>query len=98
MPNEVNLFLLDNDASDEAIGAVLSQIQGGREIVIAYASCRLSRSERYYCVTRRELLAVVVFVKYIRHFILGRWFNVQTDHVRLQWLRHVPEPIGQQAR
>lgn len=46
-------FILDTDASDTGLGAVLS------ERVIAYVSRVLTRAERHYCVTRRELLAVV---------------------------------------
>ena len=48
------------------IGAVLSQIQSdGQERVVAHASQLLSKLERRYCVTRKELLAVVVF---LHHF------------------------------
>ena len=54
-------FILDTDASQCAIGAVLSQVQDGREVVIAYGSRRLTKSERNYCVTRQELLAIVWF-------------------------------------
>ena len=91
-------MILDTDASDEAIGAGLSQVQDGREKVIAYASRRLNSAECIYCITRRELLAVVAFVKQFRPHILGRHFVIRTDHAALQWLRRVPEPIGQQAR
>ena len=98
MPNDSDLFTLDTDASDESIGAVLSQCQNGREVVIAYASRRLSKSEKNYCVTRRELLAVVAFLKHFRHYLLGRKFVIRTDHAALTWLRKVSEPIGQQAR
>uniref|UniRef100_A0A3B1JE36 Reverse transcriptase RNase H-like domain-containing protein n=1 Tax=Astyanax mexicanus TaxID=7994 RepID=A0A3B1JE36_ASTMX len=38
---------------------ILSQVQDGSERVIAYYSRRLDKAERNYCVTRRELLAVV---------------------------------------
>ena len=51
-------FILDTDATDQAIGAVLSQNIGDRECVIAYASRTLTKCERRYCVTRKELLAV----------------------------------------
>ena len=98
VPNDNDSFVLDTDASDEAIGAVLSQNQNGREVVIAFASRRLSPAQRNYCITRRELFAVVSFVKYFRHYILGRTFTVRTDHAALRWLKSVPEPIGQQAR
>ena len=58
-------FILDTDASDVAIGAVLSQVQNGMEKVIAFASRTLSKAERKYCVTRKELLAVVYFTNII---------------------------------
>lgn len=47
-------FLLDTDASDTTIGAVLSQRQGEFERVLAYGSRRLSTAENY-CVTQRDI-------------------------------------------
>ena len=92
-------FLLDTDASDTGIGAVLSQPdEHGRECVIAYASRLLSKPERRYCVTRRELLAVVAFTKHFRHFLIGRHFTLRTDHGSLTWLKNFREPEGQMAR
>lgn len=55
------LFVLDADASDYAIGAVLSQVQDRKETVICYASHVLLKPQRKYCTTRKELLAVVKF-------------------------------------
>ena len=60
-------FLLDTDASDGGIGGgrVLSQLQAdGSEWVVGYGSRTLSKAERNYCVTRRELLVMVYFVKH----------------------------------
>ncbi|GFY31200.1 retrovirus-related Pol polyprotein from transposon 17.6 [Trichonephila clavipes] len=51
-------FILDTDASHESIGVVLSQEIDGQERVIAYFSKCLSKPERNYCVTRKELLAI----------------------------------------
>jgi len=51
------LFIVDTDASDEGIGAVLSQLDSNNaEHVIVYASRTLNKPERQYCVTRKELL------------------------------------------
>ena len=91
-------FVLDTDASDRAIGAVLSQKQGGIEKVIAYASRSLDRREQNYCVMRRELLAVVFFLEHFKQYLLGRYFVIRTDHAALTWLKRTPDPIGQQAR
>ena len=60
-PQDDGMFVLDTDASNDSIGAVLSQDQGGITRVVAYASKRLGPAQRHYCVTRRELLAVVAF-------------------------------------
>ena len=88
-------FILDTDASSFAIGAVLSQIQGGKERAIAYASRTLEKSEENYCVTRKEMLAVVFFTKYFKHYLLGRHFILRTDHGSLLWLHRFKEPEGQ---
>ncbi|GFV68415.1 retrovirus-related Pol polyprotein from transposon 412 [Trichonephila clavipes] len=50
---------MDTDASHESIGAVLSQEIDGQQRVIAYFSKCLSKPERNYCVTRKELLAIL---------------------------------------
>lgn len=97
-PDFAKEFILDTDASQDAIGAILSQVQDGHEKVIAYASRTMSKCERNYCVTRKELLAVVHFVKIFRHFLEGRKFRVRTDHSSLKWLLRFKHPEGQLAR
>lgn len=91
-------FVLDTDASNYSIGAVLSQVQDGQEKVIAYASRALNKAEINYCVTDKELLAVRYFVEYFRQYLLGRRFKIRTDHQALVWLFKIKEPKGRIAR
>ena len=91
-------FILDTDASDYSIGAVLSQLQNGEEKVIAYASQSLSKSEKNYSVTRKELLALVYFMQYFCCYLLHTKFIVRTDHAALQWIQGFKNPEGQLAR
>ncbi|KAK3097999.1 hypothetical protein FSP39_015198 [Pinctada imbricata] len=92
------LFILDTDASNFSIGAVLSQLQNGEERVISYASKRLEPRQERYCVTRRELLAVVNFTEKFKHYLLGRRFIIRTDHGSLTWLFRFKAPQDQLAR
>ena len=85
-------FILDTDASGTTVGCVLSQEQDGKEKVIAYGSKALSRQERNYCVTDRELLAVRYFIEYYQQYLLGRKFIVRTDHQAIRWLFSLKEP------
>ena len=63
-PDYSKPFILSTYASDTGIGAVLSQLDDNRrDWVIVYTSHTLSKPEWTYCVTRRELLAVVCFVR-----------------------------------
>ena len=97
-PKDDGLFVLDADASDVGIGAVLSQIQNDKEVVISYGSRALSQQERNYCVTRKELLAIVHHVKVFKDYLLGKHFKVRTDHWSLKYLKRFKEPEGQLAR
>ncbi len=89
---------LDTDASEQGIGAVLSQMQGGVERPVAYFSRVLSRSEKQYCTTRKELLAVIKAIEYFRPYLYGVPFTLCTDHAALKWLFNFREPEGQIAR
>ena len=75
-------FVLQTDASDVGIGAVLEQ----DDHVVAYASRSLTKSERNYSVIQKECLAAVYAMKQFRHYLLGRKFKLLTDHAPLQWL------------
>ncbi|CAK1602205.1 unnamed protein product [Parnassius mnemosyne] len=97
-PDAGKEFIVDTDASDIGLGGVLSQRNGDQEIVIAYFSKSLSKPERNYCVTRRELLAVVKSLQNFIKYLLGRKFHLRTDHAALKWLLQFKNPEGQVAR
>ena len=97
-PNFDEPFLLQTDWQPEGIGAILAQIQDGREHVIAYGSRALRGPELNYAPTEGECAAVVYFVKYFRHYLHGRRFTVQTDHIALKWLMQTKDLTGRLAR
>ena len=98
LPNFSHDFILDVDASGHGLGAVLSQDIGGHEQVVAYASRALTKAEKRYCATRRELLALIWGARHFRPYLFGRPFIARTDHNSLKWLRNFREPEGQVAR
>ena len=91
-------YILDTAASLTGLGAVLSQVIDEQDYVLGYASKTLSQTEQNYCVTRRELLAVVKFVQHFRPYLYGRRFTVRTDHSSLQWLLNFRAPENQLTR
>ena len=97
-PCETGTFILDTDASDFAIGAELLQIQNGQERTIAYGSVSLTPYQKNYCTTRKELIAVVKFCNFFKHYLLGKSFICRTDHHSLIWLRSFKNVEGILAR
>ena len=89
-------YILDTDASNYALGAVLSQLQpdeNGKliERPIAYYSKRFNDAEKHYCARRRELLAIVKSVKQFSPYIRGTRFIIRTDHASLRYIKTVKE-------
>ena len=83
-PDDKNVFIIDTDASNDGLGAVLSMQDGNEEQPVAFASRTLSSPEKNYCATRKELLGVIYGLKQFRHYVLGRNFILRTDHGSLQ--------------
>ncbi|XP_076660488.1 uncharacterized protein LOC143363841, partial [Halictus rubicundus] len=87
-------FTLTTDASNEGIGAVLSQ--DGHPC--CYISRTLNAPERNYTTTEKELLAIVWAVKRLRQYLLGRKFVIRTDHQAIKWLNNCKDPSSRLMR
>ena len=85
-PNDTDPYTLTSNASLFGIGAIISQRQQLGERVIAYACKTLSKSQRNYSATKRELFAIVYFTQHFRNYLLGQKFLIVTDHRALTWL------------
>jgi len=96
LPSHTATYILDTDASNSCTGAVLSQQVNGDEKVVCYASNALTKTEKNYCTTRRELLAVIKYLRFFRHYSLGRRFILRTDHKSLVWLMNWKNPSTSQ--
>lgn len=83
-------FILQVDASNRGLGAILSQKdQNGEEHPIAYASRKLQPREQKLSTTEKECLGIVWAVELFRYYLYGRTFRLQTDHNPLVWLNQV---------
>lgn len=91
-------FVVTCDASDEAIGAILSQGKIGSDLPIAYASRCLKQAELNYTTTEKELLAFVWATEVFRQYLYGQTFLYVTDHKALLWLNNVKNPVSRLMR
>lgn len=91
-------FYLTTDASNFAIGAILSQMHGDKLLPIAYASRTLNKAEGNYSTTEKECLAIVWSVNNFRPYLYGQKFIIQTDHKPLTWLFNVKDPGSRLVR
>lgn len=91
-------FILTTDASNYAIGAILSQGQISQDLPIAYASRTLNKAECNYSTIERELLAIVWAVQHFRPYLYGRKFIILTDHRPLTWLFKCKDPSSRLIR
>jgi len=80
-PDFTQPFILQTDASDRGVGAVLSQLDDKeQEHPIAYFSKKLLPREERYSTVEKECLAIKLGVHAFRIYLLGRPFTIQTDH------------------
>ncbi|KAK3511603.1 hypothetical protein QTP70_011262 [Hemibagrus guttatus] len=95
-------FVVEVDASDSGIGAVLSQRHGepGKLFPCAYFSRKLTDAERNYDVGNKELLAMKAAIEECRHWLEGSTypFQVIMDHKNLEYIKSAKRLNPRQAR
>jgi hypothetical protein len=83
-PNEN--FVVCTDACKEGLGGVLTQ--NGH--VISYESRNIKEHERNYATHDLELVAIVHALNMWRHYLMGKKFELRTDHSGLKYLFEQP--------
>ncbi|KAL0161239.1 hypothetical protein M9458_044964, partial [Cirrhinus mrigala] len=101
-PDPTRQFVVEVDASEVGVGAVLSQrlASDDRMHPCAFFSRRLSPAESNYDIGNRELLAVKLVLEEWCHWLegLGVPFIVWTDHKNLEYIRSAKQLNSRQAR
>ena len=82
-PDFDNEFVLTTDASGQAIGYILGQVQNRKEVVIAYGGRALRKAEKCYTISELECLAVIEGVKTYHQYLANSHFTIYTDHSAL---------------
>ena len=91
-PDFCKPFVLQTDASDRGVGAVLSQCDAaGQDYPVAYFSRKFLPREERYSTVEKECLAIKLAVQAFKVYLLGRPFQIQTDHRSLVWLDRLKE-------
>ena len=92
LPNFDKPFIVQVDASERGLGAVLCQKdEQGREHPVVYASRKLLERERSLSTTEKECLSLVWAIQLLHPYLYGTTFVVETDHNALVWLYKVKD-------
>ena len=101
-PNPDKPYIVEADASDVAVGAVLSQrdTYNGQLHPIAFLSKTLTDTERNYTIAEKELLAIKTAFKDWRQYLWGanHPVTVFTDHRNLQFMKAARQLSPRQLR
>ena len=79
-PNED--FVVCTNACQEGIGGVL--MQNGH--VICYDSINIKDNDKNYVTHDLEIFAIVHTINMWRHYLMGKQFELRTDHSGLRYL------------
>ena len=93
-------FCLQTDASEIGVGAIL--FQRGDDLrdrnIVAYASKKLSETQRRYAAVERECLGLIWAIDKFRPFLDSRPFELYTDNSALTWLHRAKDKNSKLTR
>ncbi|GBG77252.1 hypothetical protein CBR_g23580 [Chara braunii] len=90
LPDPDKPFVVTTDASQYGIGIVLAQQEGKKLRPIEYMSKKMPSQKLAKSTYEKELYAIYKALTHWRHYLLGRFFYVRTDHQTLKWIRTQP--------
>ncbi|KAL8606779.1 hypothetical protein ACOMHN_049608 [Nucella lapillus] len=98
LPVSGRRFVLQTDASENGIGAMLCQEYEDGLRPVSCASKKLKPAELNYPIIEKECLAMVWGIQHFERYLYGNAFLVQTDHSPLQYLDRVKSASGRITR
>ncbi|GBG59492.1 hypothetical protein CBR_g38517 [Chara braunii] len=90
LPDPDKPFIVTTDASQYGIGAVLAQQEGPKLRPVEYMSKKMLSQKLAKSTYEKELYVVYTARTHWRHYLLGRFFILRTDHQTQRWMRTQP--------
>ena len=87
-------FEVTTDFSAKAVGAILSQVQDGRERFLGSVARKTTKFEANYGSVKGELAAVLMALRRWEHLLRYRPFILNTDSAALKYLKTLKDPRG----
>ncbi|GBG83946.1 hypothetical protein CBR_g37818 [Chara braunii] len=87
LPDPDKPFIVTTDASQYGIGVVLAQQEGKKLRPVEYMSKKMPSQKLAKSTYEKDLYAIYKALTHWRHYLLGRFFYVRTDHQTLKWMR-----------
>ncbi|KAG0435471.1 Retrovirus-related Pol polyprotein from transposon 17.6 [Dictyocoela muelleri] len=97
LPDLDKPFTIYTDASNFALGAVLTLKYDNKDIPIFFHSQKLLPSEINYTTTEKECQSIIKAVKKWKHYLCNK-FYIKTDHQALIWLLKNKDNLQRLAR
>ncbi|GBG78010.1 hypothetical protein CBR_g25944 [Chara braunii] len=90
LPDADKPFIVTTDASQYGIGAVLAQQEGKKLKSVEYMSKKMPSQKLAKSTYEKKLYAIYKALTHWKHYLLGRFFYVKTDHQTLRCMKTQP--------